>query len=91
MEKYRPLQDGEILQIGDEYFSQGQWVRLEEEEYRDWISCATTYQPEEMCPFRRLLNPSPSDEIMSKEILDDQMFEVNESLFSTLGLVREKR
>lgn len=84
MEQYRPLNDGEILQIGDEYFSQGQWVRLDEAEYKEWISYATTYQSAEMCSFRRLLNPSRSDELLSKEILDKRMREANECLFSAI-------
>lgn len=80
MERYRILKDGEILQIGDEYYSQGQWVRLNEAEYKEWISYATAYQAAEMCKFRRLISPNQLDVSLSREILNERIGEAGEYL-----------
>lgn len=79
--KYRELVDGETLQIGDEYFSQGQWVTLREAEFKEWVSYTTTYQSSHMCRFRRSLNPEKKNVELSKQILEAYMQEANTNFF----------
>lgn len=67
--KYRNLNDGEILNIGDEYFQNNKWVRLEEEDYKEWISFRHKYDSFEMCPFRRKMNQDEKEVLRSNEIL----------------------
>ena len=66
--RYRPLEFGEIMQIGDEYFTGSAWRELDENAFAEWCGCCTTYT-DEMCNFRRSLTPDPAKVKRSQEIL----------------------
>ena len=57
---YRRLRDGEALEIGDEYLSQGKWAILSEDAYEEWVTAASHYNEDEMPPFRRPLDKDPA-------------------------------
>jgi len=72
-EEYRPLLAGETLMLGDQYYLGGIWRTLDEPEYQLWISSTTTYAPEEMCTFRRAINPNDTLVQRSREILNEAL------------------
>jgi hypothetical protein len=76
MSQYRYLEKGDTLQIGDEFQQHGDWIRLDENTYKEWLSYATTYQPDTMCPFRRSLTPRQEDVEKSRIILQQIASEV---------------
>lgn len=54
---YRPLEEGEALEIGDEYRVEDDWVILSEEDYAQWVTAYSHYHPSwGMRQFRRPLD-----------------------------------
>ena len=69
--QYRPLEEGEALEIGDEYESEGQWKELTESDYGEWVTACSHYWPGKgMSEFRRPLNKDPVLVTKTKAILD---------------------
>ena len=72
VDEYRNLVEGEALEIGDEYQSEGEWLVLSESEFAEWVTAYSHYWPSKgMSPFRRSLNKDPELAIKSQEVLEN--------------------
>ena len=63
-QEYYYLQEGEALQIGDEYEKDSSWKVLTEEDYNQWRTAVSHYWPDKypgMGRFRRRLNDQPNE------------------------------
>ena len=70
-DEYRELIEGEALEIGDEYQSDGEWETLSESEFSEWVTAYSHYWPSKgMSPFRRALNKDPELAIKSQQVLE---------------------
>lgn len=67
-DQYRYLRTGELINIGDEFQEGEHWIRITEQEYRQWGASYSTYDPKIMSQMRRLKTPNIDDIAKTKRI-----------------------
>jgi hypothetical protein len=84
MTQYRDLIAGEPLEIGDEYFVDGQWKVLTEAEYTQWVGFCSHYDPVEMSRFRRAFNKPPHAMLRTASIYAAELEKTQRMVFDDM-------